>query len=482
MNGGEIILADEPTGALDSKSGEDVMNLLKELWKKGHTLILITHSKEVAEVANRVIEIKDGQIVSDTCKSRIKSEVQFEKKTGGESPLSYEIAEAFKSSLSALKMNIFRTILTLLGIVIGVGSVIVMLAIGDGAKQEIVDRISSMGTNLLVIRPGGANIRGPSNIATLVPEDMHAINELDNILGSMPESRSSGTIRFNNNDVSSIVNGTTHSLPDIRNWGTSSGVFFDKSDEDNYVKVAVIGQTVAKELFKNQDPIGNFIFINNIIFQVIGVMSERGASAFGEDEDDIVFIPYTTASLHILGYKYLRNITVAVVDVSEIDETQKQIEELLLARHLVEDFRIRNMVSLLSEVSKIYGTFTILLGSIAGISLLVGGIGVMNIMLMSVSERIKEIGIRMANGARRRNIMQQFLIEAIVVSLIGGIIGILFGFAVTYIIGSFEIAVVYSMFPVALAFGCSFATGLIFGYLPAKKAAKLDPVVALASE
>ena len=212
MNGGEIILADEPTGALDSKSGEDVMNLLVELWKKGHTLILITHSKEVAEVANRVIEIKDGEIVSDTCKSNIKSDVKFEKKSGGESPLSYEIEEAFKSSLSALRMNIFRTILTLLGIVIGVGSVIVMLAIGDGAKQEIVDRISSMGTNLLVIRPGGANIRGPSNIATLVPEDMHAINELDNILGSMPESRSSGKIRFGNNDVSSTVNGTTHSL------------------------------------------------------------------------------------------------------------------------------------------------------------------------------------------------------------------------------------------------------------------------------
>ena len=482
MNGGQIILADEPTGALDSKSGEDVMNLLIELWQAGHTLILITHSKEVASHANRVIEIKDGEIIADTTRDQTRKESTFKTPPPSKSTLFFELAEAMKSSLRALRMNIFRTILTLLGIVIGVASVIVMLAIGDGAKKEVVDRISSMGTNLLVIRPGGPNTRGFANIATLVPEDMKAIDGMENILGTMPESRRNTTVRYGSNDAQTPINGTSYAMPLIRNWPVAHGTFFSEEDEENLAKVIILGQTVASSLFGQNDPLGEFVLVGNILFQVIGVMGERGASAMGEDEDDVVFMPYTTASLHILGYRHLRNITVAVEDVKRIDQTQKEIETLLLSRHGVEDFRIRNMASLIEDVSQTQNTLTILLGSIAGISLLVGGIGVMNIMLVSVTERTKEIGIRMANGARMRNIMQQFLIEAIVVSALGGMIGVFCGLVITGVVNHFGVAVVYSVWPVALAFGCSFLTGLVFGYLPAKKAAKLDPVVALASE
>ncbi len=482
MNGGEIILADEPTGALDSKSGEEVMKLLIELWENGHTLILITHSKEVAEVANRVIEIKDGEIISDVIKEITTHQKQLKPQEKTTPTLFFELLEATKSSLSSLRMNVFRTILTLLGIVIGVSSVIVMLAIGDGAKQEVMDKISAMGTNLLVIRTGSPNSRGFSDIATLVPADMEAINELDNIIGSMPESRRSFTVRYGNHDVSTPINTTSYMMPKIRNWYPSNGTFFTQEDERSMAKVVVLGETVAKSLFEDANPLGEFVLVNNIMFQVIGVMSSKGASSNGEDEDDVVFMPYTTGSLQILGQTHLRNITVAVDDVSIIDVTEEKIEALLLERHKIKDFRIRNMASLIEDTAQTQNTLTILLGSIAGISLLVGGIGVMNIMLVSVTERTKEIGIKMANGARQGNIIQQFLIEAILVSALGGVIGVVIGLGATAILEAFGISVLYSILPIILAFGCSFLTGLIFGYLPAKKASNLDPVVALASE
>jgi len=375
-------------------------------------------------------------------------------------------------------MNLFRTVLTLLGIVIGVASVIAMLAIGDGAKHAVLDRISAMGTNLLVIRPGMPNSRGFINIVTLVPEDMDAIKELDNIMAVMPESRKSVTLRYAYNDQSTALNATSSSITVVRNWPIAKGVFFTEEDEQNYAKVVVLGQTVADTLFGKQEPLGAFVIIDNVMFQVIGVMSPKGASANGEDEDDIVFVPYTTGNLFLIGQKYLRNITVAVHNVEMITQTEQAIKQLLSARHGLEDFKIRNMASLIEDATQTQNTMTILLGSIAAISLLVGGIGVMNIMLVSVTERTKEIGIRMATGARRRNILQQFLVEAIVVSALGGAIGI----SVNALVAYTGTPVYYSPFPIILAFGCAFLTGLVFGYLPAKKAANLDPVVALASE
>ncbi|WP_288253283.1 MacB family efflux pump subunit [uncultured Hydrogenophaga sp.] len=488
MNGGRVILADEPTGALDSKSGADVMALLKDLSAQGHTVILITHAAEVAAHAQRVIEIKDGHVVADPGPRPPQGEAaqlarDWTPRRGRISPLG-DVAEAAKTALRALRANVFRAILTLLGIVIGVASVIAMLAIGDGAKQQVIDRISAMGSNLLLVRPGAPNQRGFQNIATLVLSDVQAIDkEVPNVLAAVPEQTSSVTLRFGESDYSSSVRGTSTKFPLARQWPVARGTFFSEEDEQEYATVAVLGQTVAKALFPGgQEPLGQYILVNNLIFQVIGVMSTRGASPNGDDQDDIVMVPYATSQLRLSGQRFLRNVTVAVQDVSRIDETQSAVESLLAERHGVIDFQIRNMASIIDTATETQNTMTVLLGSIAAISLLVGGIGVMNIMLVSVTERTREIGIRMATGARTRNILQQFLIEALVVSALGGVIGVFVGLGVAAVVGATGTAVQFSIAPVVLAFGCAFATGLIFGFLPARKAARLDPVVALASE
>ncbi|MEW6647603.1 MAG: MacB family efflux pump subunit [Pseudomonadota bacterium] len=482
MNGGRIILADEPTGALDSRSGAEVMRLLSELSAQGHTIILITHEREVAEHASRVIEIRDGNILSDPGpQPRDTPAADFMPHVDRSSRLT-DLMEATRTALRALRANVFRAILTLLGIVIGVASVIAMLAIGDGAKQAVVSSISSMGSNLLMVRPGAPNMRGSGGIATLVPEDVTAIRDLSNILAAVPEQSSAVTVRYGNVDHRTEVNGTSADYTLARTWQPAVGTFFTADDERSYATVAVLGQTVAQALFPAGDVLGKFILVKNIPFQVIGVMSPRGATPWGQDQDDVILVPYTTGSLRLTGQRHLRNVTVAVDDVAGIEAVQESVQALLLARHGTEDFQIRNMAAIIESVSETQNTLTILLGSIAAISLLVGGIGVMNIMLVSVTERTREIGIRMATGARMRNILQQFLIEALVVSAVGGLIGVGVGLGAAAIIEAFDTPILYSVAPVVLAFGCAFATGLVFGYLPARKAARLDPVVALASE
>ena len=270
--------------------------------------------------------------------------------------------------------------------------------------------------------------------------------------------------------------------PVARQWPVVEGTFFSAQDEASYAAVAVLGKTTANALFPDESPLGKHLMVNNVLFQVIGVMDEKGASPMGQDQDDVVFVPYTTGSLRIFGQTHLRNITVAVADIDRMDEIEALIHDTLMARHGIEDFTIRNMASLIETISETQNTLTWLLGSIAAISLLVGGIGVMNIMLVSVTERTREIGIRMATGARAWNILQQFLTEAWLVSAIGGLIGVVIGIAATRIIGSLGTPIHMTLLPMALAFGCAFATGLLFGFLPARKAAHLDPVHALASE
>jgi macrolide transport system ATP-binding/permease protein len=488
MNGGRVILADEPTGALDSKSGADVMALLKDLSAQGHTVILITHAAEVAAHAQRVIEIKDGNIVADPGPrpprgAAAQAARDWTPRHGRISHVG-EVVEAARTALRALRANVFRAILTLLGIVIGVASVIAMLAIGDGARQQVIDRISAMGSNLLLVRPGAPNQRGFQNTATLVLADVQAIDkEVPNVLAAVPEQSSTATLRFGESDYSSSVLGTSSKFPLARQWKVERGSFFSEEDEQAYATVAVLGKTVANALFPDgQDPLGQYVLVNNLIFQVIGVMGTRGASPNGQDQDDVVLVPYATSQLRLSGQRFLRNVTVAVQDVARIDETQSAVESLLAERHGVIDFQIRNMASIIDTATETQNTMTVLLGSIAAISLLVGGIGVMNIMLVSVTERTREIGIRMATGARTRNILQQFLIEALVVSALGGLIGVVIGLGVAFVVGWSGTAVQYALTPVLLAFGCAFATGLIFGYLPARKAARLDPVVALSSE
>jgi macrolide transport system ATP-binding/permease protein len=480
MNGGQIILADEPTGALDSKSGKEVMALLHELSAKGHTIIVITHAREVAAQAHRVIEIADGHVVSDPGPGS--GQGKLVDRTRTEPSLLPGLVEAGKAAAAALRANVFRTALTLLGIVIGVGSVIAMLAVGNGAKQQVLDRISGMGTNLLLVRPGAPNQRGAGGIATLVPDDARAIGALPNVLAAVPEQGGSATARYGGTDYQTQVNATGADFTLARAWPVARGLFFSEEDVRSYAAVAVLGQTVARTLFGDESPLGKHIVLNNTLFQVIGVMGERGASPTGQDQDDVVFVPVSTGSMRLFGQRHVRSVTVAVDDVAQIDNTQDAVATLLEARHRKVDFQIRNMASLLETAVETQNTLTVLLGSIAAISLLVGGIGVMNIMLVSVTERTREIGIRMATGARMRDILQQFLGEAIAVSALGGLIGVVGGIGAAAAIAAIGTPVQVTAGPVLLAFGCAFATGLLFGYMPARKAARLDPVAALSSE
>ena len=496
MNGGRIVLADEPTGALDTQSGIEVMALMKDLSRRGHTIILITHAQEVAEQAHRILHIKDGLIVDDSgtpvpvITATESQAVQADNPTldntvnssddRGEAFLSGLLAAA-KTALRALRSNLFRTVLTLLGIVIGVGSVVAMLAIGDGAKQAVLARISSMGSNLLVVRPGAPNRRGVGgSVATLIPADADAIATLPNVLTAVPELGGSVTARFGSADYQTQATGTSASFPLARNWGVSQGSFFSEDDVSSYTAVVVLGQTVVDNLFgRDSKRIGQYVVLNNVLFQVIGVMAARGASPGGQDQDDVVLLPLSTGSLRLFGQRFLRTITVAVDDVEAIDATQDAVTSLLQARHRAVDFQIRNMASILETATDTQNTLTVLLASVAAISLLVGGIGVMNIMLVSVTERTREIGIRMATGARMRNILQQFLIEALVVSVLGGALGVALGMLAAVIISVFGTPIEFSVAPVVLAFGCALAIGLVFGYFPARKAAQVDPVIAL---
>ncbi|RUO30620.1 macrolide ABC transporter permease/ATP-binding protein MacB [Aliidiomarina sedimenti] len=483
MNGGDIILADEPTGALDSQSGQEVMALLRELSLAGHTVILITHDAGVAAHADRLIEIKDGRIISDQKKPQTEQKAPPKSTPPrANASLLNDLGEAFSTALRSLRANVFRTMLTLLGIVIGVASVISMLAIGQGAQQEVVDRISSMGSNLLSVFPGAPNQRGRWSVASLVPEDADAVARLPNVLAAVPELSGNQTLRRAGFDQQTSVNATYSSYPLARNWFPLKGSFFTPEDEAMTATVAVIGQTVARQMFPDRDPLGEFLLVNNVLFRVIGVMQERGASPWGQDQDDVVLVPFSTGSLRLFGQRYVRNITVAVDDTSLMHDTHQQVHNLLLERHGIEDFTIRNMASIIETQTETENTMTILLAVIAVISLVVGGIGVMNIMLVSVTERTREIGVRMATGARRLHIMQQFMIEALTVSLVGGLLGVAIGLATTAVIQSLGTPVLYAVFPVVLAFACAFLTGLIFGFLPARKASRLDPVQALASE
>ncbi|WP_370229904.1 MacB family efflux pump subunit [Marinobacter nauticus] len=483
MNGGQLIFADEPTGALDSKSSQEVIRLLTDLSEQGHTIILITHDPDVATVARRQIRIADGEIVEDTGAEVPSVPMPATDQNGRRRSRLGDWQEALKSAVRSLHSNLFRTALTLLGIVIGVASVITMLAIGEGARKDVVDRISTMGSDLLLVRPGGPDQRGGRwSVTTLVPSDFKAINEIEGVLAAIPELTGGQTLRYSNRDHSAEINATSFRFPVARQWPVVEGTFFSAEDEASYAAVAVLGKTTANALFPDESPLGKHLMVNNVLFQVIGVMDEKGASPMGQDQDDVVFVPYTTGSLRIFGQTHLRNITVAVADIDRMDEIEALIHDTLMARHGIEDFTIRNMASLIETISETQNTLTWLLGSIAAISLLVGGIGVMNIMLVSVTERTREIGIRMATGARAWNILQQFLTEAWLVSAIGGLIGVVIGIAATRIIGSLGTPIHMTLLPMALAFGCAFATGLLFGFLPARKAAHLDPVLALASE
>jgi macrolide transport system ATP-binding/permease protein len=491
MNGGRVILADEPTGALDSATGEEVLRLLHELHAEGHTIILITHDAGIAVQAGRVIHLGDGRITGDAVPAAAGAVVAASARPANAEPEPEplhanpvgDLAASFGMALRSLRNNLFRTSLTLLGIVIGVAAVITMLAMGDGSKAEVLRSIEAMGPDLLVVRPGAPNIRGSSDVKTLTAEDGRALEGMANVRRVVPENGKGVTARFGRNDYSTNGVGTTSEYPLARNWALLQGQFFSDADVASYAPVAVIGTTVRDAIFtEGEDPVGQSILIDSVPFEIIGVMSTKGESAFGSDLDDNIFVPITTGRMRLFGQSHVRAIALHLADMNRSEETAAAVEEVLEARHRTVDFKVRNMASLIETATETQNTMSLLLGSIAAISLLVGGIGVMNIMLVSVTERIREIGIRMACGARRLQIQLQFLVEAVLVCAFGGLIGVGLGFAAGYVARAFGSPVIFSLPPVLMAFGSAFVVGVVFGFLPARRAARLDPVVALASE
>jgi macrolide transport system ATP-binding/permease protein len=492
MNGGNIILADEPTGALDSRSGEEVMALLEDLARKGHTVILITHDSTVAGHADRIIEFQDGRVINDSgpaegvvdpVKNQLLRELFMSRKTAS---LIGSLNEAIRMAFRSLIANAFRTFLTLLGIVIGVASVVALLAIGEGAQSQIIERIQGIGTNILNVRPERAEGQRRDMPSRLSFDDADAILEgVPNVAFTLPEVASSLTIRHGNQDYSATVRAVSDTMPIAKSWDLARGVFFTREDSDEFTPVAVLGTEVYGELFPNgEDPLGEWILLRNVPFQVIGLMTRKGDSG-NNNPDDAVYVPLKAGALRLFGEKYARQIEVAVADVSQIDQTEDALYDFLYQRHGIADFEISNAASFLETLQETQATLRMFLGAVGGIALLVGGIGVMNIMLVSVTERTREIGVRMATGARQRDILMQFLAEAIVVSLIGGLLGVGIGFGsgkLLEAVPNFSVNPVFNSTPAIIAFSCAAATGLIFGFAPARKAAKLDPVVALSNE
>jgi macrolide transport system ATP-binding/permease protein len=484
MNEALVVLADEPTGALDSRSGEELLALLKELNADGRTVLLITHDPNVAAHANRVIRIADGKIVADERTSHVRRpEAVPAVSLDARNRFLSDLVEAAKMALRSMRANMFRTALTLLGVIIGVAAVVAMLAIGDGSRQQVLERIASMGTNLLVIRPGGTAVRTTGDNASLVEDDATAIEDIENVSIVSPERSSRATVRVGNIDYQTSVQGAWPGYTTARDWSLAEGAMFSHGDVKSYAPVVVLGATVADNLFPGgESPVGKYLLVKNVPFEVAGVLARKGATPWGSDQDDIVLMPLSTGYMRIFGRRFLNSITVYVEDVRRVAQTEEAIKAKLIERHKVEDFRIRNTASILETAVATQQTLTILLGSVAAISLLVGGIGVMNIMLVSVTERTREIGVRMATGARTGNILLQFNTEAMVICGIGGLAGVALGIGVALLCRYFGMAIVLSLVPAALAFSCAFLTGLLFGYLPARKAARMDPVAALAYE
>ncbi len=493
MNGGDVILADEPTGALDSKSGQEMMEILLELHGLGHTIILVTHDMQVANNADRIIEISDGEIIRDHPNSNApeKAPAQLLEKELSGKPARFmqanwgRFAEAFKMALIAMASHRMRTLLTMLGIIIGITSVVSVVALGQGARQKVINDISSMGTNVIDVYPGADwGDDKAATIHTLVAADLDALLSQVYVDSVTPSVSGSLLLRYRNIKASARISGVGDQYFRVRGLEMAQGSAFRSDEVHRQAQVVVIDHNTAKKLFAaNEDPIGKIIFIGSLPCQVIGVTKEK-ESPFGNNSNLEVWVPYTVAMGRLFGQNYFNSITVRVRDGISNQVAEQSIIKLLRLRHGTKDFFTNSSDSILKTVKKTTATLTLLISAIAVISLVVGGIGVMNIMLVSVTERTHEIGIRMAVGARQSDILQQFLIESVLVCLIGGLIGILLSFGAGKIFSLFvtAIAMKFSLISIVAAFLCSSMIGVLFGFLPARNAAKLDPIEALARE
>ncbi|CNH04538.1 ABC transporter ATP-binding protein [Yersinia pekkanenii] len=505
MNGGEIILADEPTGALDTRSGNEVLNILKDLHQQGHTVVIVTHDMSIAQHAQRIIELKDGEVIADKQIQPVSQKPtlantatqvntpprETEPEIATKSPRPPwkaqrdRLQEAFKMATLAMAAQRLRTLLTMLGIIIGIASVVSVVALGKGSQQQVLANINAMGTSTLEIFPGKdfGDMRSTA-IQTLRATDADALAQQGYIHSVTPTVSTSTTLRYGNKSVSGTVNGVGEQYFMVRGYTLVQGMAFNRASVDGLMQEAVIDENTRDKLFSNgENPVGNVILLGSLPCRVIGVAA-RKQTGFGSDENLNLWIPYTTVMKRMLGQAYLKSITVRVNDDIDLANAEQGVTKLLTQRHGSPDFFVMNTDSIRQSVEKTTSTMTLLVSMIAVISLVVGGIGVMNIMLVSVTERTKEIGVRMAVGARASDIMQQFLIEAVLVCLLGGSIGVVLSLGIGLIFSQFSssFSMVYSASSIITAFISSSLIGVIFGFFPAKRAAKMDPIRALERE
>ncbi len=494
VNDPAIILADEPTGNLDSRSEQEIISILQGLNRAGKTVIMVTHEPEIGRKAGRIISMRDGRIVSDQSTGEaapVPGETPSPEAAAAAARRGIFFGDHFRQSLRAIFSHKMRAILSMTGILIGVAAVIAMLALGQGATDSIQERLASLGSNLLSIRQAPRTQSGvrleSGSVSRLTPRDAEEIEKLEEIRRVSPRVSGRGTAVYGNHNWSTSIEGQGVHYAQMRASVPTVGRFFIEEEVARRAKVAVLGQTVARELFGEENPVGKLIRLNRVAFQVIGVLPEKGGTSW-RDQDDIVIVPVSTAMFRLMGKDYLDSMDVEVRSADEMETAQDRIDELLRRLHRVRDsvetaFDIRNMAEIQETIESTTRTMTMLLGSIAAISLLVGGIGIMNIMLVSVTERTREIGLRKALGARKFDIMTQFLIEAVLMTITGGIIGIVLGVGISYGLASaagWSTRVTPSS--VVLATGFSAAVGLIFGLWPARQASRLNPIDALRYE
>lgn len=494
MNGGDIILADEPTGALDSKSGEDVMQILQDLNAQGHTIIMVTHDPKIAEQAERVIEIKDGHIIADYKNEHYQhthakpESILAQHRKSAFSSFIDRLLEAFKMSLLAMRAHKMRTLLTMLGIIIGIASVVSVVGIGKGSQAQILTNISSLGTNTITINDGYpfGDPRRQYNDDNLTPEDAQAVANQPYVVSVSPQINSNTNVRYRNIQEAASISGVGKDYLDVTGETLLQGQGFDEQSILKRTQDIIIDDNAKQTFFAdNPNPIGEVVLVGSVPGRVIGVLAPNDGGFGGSADSPTLYMPYTTMMSRIKGTAYIDSFIALIDNNISSAAAESAISDLMISRHGADDFRIRNSDSIRQTIEATTATLTLLISSIAIISLIVGGIGVMNIMLVSVTERTNEIGVRMAVGARQSDIMQQFLIEAVLVCILGGLLGIGLAFGIGELInrvGGDSFKVIYSSTSIIAAFLCSTLIGVVFGFLPARNAAKLDPVDALSRD